>query len=121
MLSTEEMGLVRRHARVFERVRSVIKQISSSRSLDDELYTAFRSRFPSVDVRDLAGAQSVMRNKAAWDSLHAQFEGRIDEPTAATIHKLDIARGLTVENIVLVGRLVWMAIEVCRLRERTRS
>ena len=107
-----------RHAEAFERVRGVIQQISSSRAFDDELYKEFRSRFPLSNVRDIRGAESLLRNKAAWTSFHARFEGRVADPSLLTLNTLNVCRGLRdLDNVVFVGRLVWLAIEVCRHRE----
>ena len=53
--------------------------------------------------------RSGLRNKSAWTSQCAQVEGRVAEPTLMTVHKA--------QSIGLVGRLVWMCIEVGSLRE----
>ena len=116
--SRREMHAVIRHAEAFERVRGVTAQVSSNRALDDELYREFRSRFPSVNVHNLRGAEPALRNVEKWKSFHAHFEERIAGPNQATMSTLDASRGLRdLDNVVFVGRLVWLAIEVCRLRE----
>ena len=113
----DEMERVLKHANAFERVRGIIKHLSSSPALDDELYREFRSRFPTVNLQNLTRSQSVLHDTAAWSSLFAHFDGRVAEPSLLTVQKLKVTLGLDRDNLVLVCRLVWMAIEVCRLRE----
>lgn len=117
-MNAPDLTAVLRHAETYESVRDVISHITSSRALDDELYAVFRAKFPTANVQDLSTSKRVLQKPQVWAAINTQFKGRIPDPSLATLQKINLAKGMNKSNAQLVTRMVWLAIEVARLKER---
>ena len=106
-----QMQDVMRRAHIHERVRWSSSHLSTSVELDGEIYRAFRDAFPQASVDVLKDSQ--LRGQPGWRFLEA-FRGRIADVDRLTILKRDVRRPLEQSNIDLVGRGVWLAVEVAR-------
>ena len=102
---------VMRRAHIHERVRWSSSHLSTSVELDRQIYRAFRDAFPQASVDVLKDSQ--LRGKPGWRFLES-FRGRIADVDRLTILKRDVRRPLEQSNIDLVGRGVWLAVEVAR-------
>ena len=102
---------VMRRAHIHERVRWSSSHLSTSVELDGEIYRAFRDAFPQASVDVLKDSQ--LRGQPGWRFLES-FRGRIADVDRLTILKRDVRRPLEQSNIDLVGRGVWLAVEVAR-------
>jgi hypothetical protein len=89
-----------------------------SRTLDTEIYTWFRGRWPNLNV--LSGTdneRSQLRDRGWWDTFIHHFQSRVPGLHDMCLLQLDTGRLLLKNNVELVMRAVWLCIEITRHRE----
>lgn len=85
---------------------------------DDEVYKAFRSTFPELDIAviDINSLKSPAA-KEVWRPFCNQFQGIIEDFNYATLLRLDCKKDYGDDNTEVVPRIQFLAIEVARNRE----
>lgn len=84
---------------------------------DDEIYTAFRQDFPSLDVRYID--ENEIKSdaaKAKWRTFIEKFN-KLDDFSYGTLMRADSSKEFGPDNSVLVIRIQFWAIEIARNRE----
>jgi polysaccharide biosynthesis protein len=112
--TAQALELCLQRARTHENVRHLLKHLTGSQELDDEVYRQFRARFPKANVRRISG----IRNDRAWQSFFDLFRDRVADIQLVTLLTTDINGGLSKRNVHLVCRGVWLAVEVARKKEQ---
>lgn len=85
---------------------------------DDAIYTAFRERFPKLDVKRLVESEiKSEESKKEWREFCMKFENVVEDFNFATLVRLDSEEDYAEENTTLVPRVQFYAIEIARNRE----
>lgn len=94
-----------------------------SREFDNSLYTEFRKIFARATHPVFPVAfQPTAPSSKKWHLLLTLFQRRFEKETGTSAHGMmlllvDTTLGYTQQNVSLVGRLVFVAMEVARRRE----
>jgi hypothetical protein len=87
--------------------------------LDDELYTSFRTHFPTLNVhacQELDDFKSPQA-KERWRAYIAGFEGRLADFNFGTLLRVRAAEEYGGDNAFFVTRVQFYAVELARNRE----
>lgn len=86
--------------------------------IDDEIYKAFRTMFPSLDVKLLVEDDlKTEKSKSMWRQYCMHFEHRVEDYNYGTLLRLDASKPYSPENTTLAPRVQFYAVEIARLRE----
>lgn len=108
------------HALTYE---SVLKALTPSQmkfsSHDADMYTCFRTHFPTMALSplNLAELNQTVVAKDKWRAFIDEWKDKIEDYNVGSLLRLKSDTGLDEENCVLATRVQWMAIEVARCRE----
>jgi hypothetical protein len=101
-----------KRAQLHEKLRYRAKHLTSSVELDHQVYREFRSRFPSASVKVLRVDE--LKSSTRWASFIDHFQSYIPDMELMTVLRRDVDGNLSADNVVLVCRGVWLAIEIAR-------
>ncbi|KAH9376567.1 protein PBDC1 [Haemaphysalis longicornis] len=102
----------------FNLISAVDPKILKLTPHDDAIYTAFRERFPKLDVKRLVESEiKSEESKKDWREFCMKFENIVEDFNFATLVRLDSEEDYAEENTTLVPRVQFYAIEIARNRE----
>ncbi|MES1914104.1 MAG: hypothetical protein MHM6MM_006231 [Cercozoa sp. M6MM] len=87
-------------------------------SVDDELYEAFRSTFPQMDVARInEDNMKNKKNKRKWHNFILNWQFKVQDYHMGTLVRVDVSRPFGESNSALVSRVQFYCIELARNRE----
>ncbi|KAH7956999.1 hypothetical protein HPB52_014162 [Rhipicephalus sanguineus] len=102
----------------FNLISAVDPKILKLTPHDEDIYKAFRERFPNLDVKRLVESEiKSEESKKEWREFCMKFENVVEDFNFATLVRLDSERDYAEENTTLVPRVQFYAIEIARNRE----
>ncbi|XP_050677969.1 protein PBDC1 [Leptidea sinapis] len=85
---------------------------------DDLIYTHFRQDFPDLNVASIIENEIKNKvNKAKWRAYCEKFKNTVEDYNFGTLLRADTKGDYSEQNIILVPRVQFYAIEIARNRE----
>ncbi|KAJ8985712.1 hypothetical protein NQ317_014362 [Molorchus minor] len=86
--------------------------------IDDTIYKVFREEFPNLDVRHIKESElKSSAGKAKWRPYCERFKNLVEDYSFGTLLRADASDDYKEDNVILITRIQFYAIEIARNRE----
>lgn len=86
---------------------------------DPEIYEQFRKLFPTFNVERIN--EKNLKNHESWKQLSSYFEGKVKDVERSCLLRKDATREFGNQNMTLVTRIQFLAIEIARNKEEVND
>jgi len=101
----------------FKLITAIKPSLLKLTKFDDEIMEVFRKIMPDLDVTSLEQSIFTADTENKWQQFYDHFEGKVDNMKKSSFLRTDCREMLCTENIIMVTRGQWLAIEITRNKE----